>query len=199
MKILILFAHPAFERSVINKKLLSEIETLDGVTIQDLYQHYPQFEIDIEYEQELLLNHDVVVLMHPLFWYGTPALLKQWQDLVLQHGWAYGQEGTKLKGKFFFSIVTTGGPHQAYSKKGIHKHTVQEFLLPIRRTAEFCKMQLLPCFGIHGTWSVDDKEMDAHVKNLKELLSGIADETISLEKLKKMENMNSYYHTGDEA
>lgn len=29
-------------------------------------------------------------MQHPFYWYSTPALLKEWQDLVLEHGWAYG-------------------------------------------------------------------------------------------------------------
>ena len=76
MKVLILFAHPAFERSIVNKQLLHEMRDLEGVTIHDLYQEYPQFEIDVEREQQLLLDHEVVVFMHPLFWFGTPSLFK---------------------------------------------------------------------------------------------------------------------------
>ncbi|CAH8182184.1 Glutathione-regulated potassium-efflux system ancillary protein KefG [Vibrio aestuarianus] len=33
-----------------------------------------------------------------MYWYSTPALLKEWQDLVLEYGFAYGQEGTALNG-----------------------------------------------------------------------------------------------------
>ena len=39
--------------------------------------------------------HDVVIFQFPLFWYSTPPILKQWQDIVLEYGWAYGEGGTK--------------------------------------------------------------------------------------------------------
>ena len=35
-----------------------------------------------------------IVFQHPFYWYSTPAILKEWQDLVLEHGWAYGAGGT---------------------------------------------------------------------------------------------------------
>ena len=70
---------------------------------------------------------------------------------MLQHGWAYGKEGTQLQGKLFFPIVTTGAAYQAYQKDGMHGHDMDDFLLPVMRTAHFCHMRTLPYFGVHGT------------------------------------------------
>jgi len=96
-RILILFAHPALQKSRVNRVLAGEVRDLDGVAFNDLYERYPEFDIDVTYEQGLLLSHDVIVFHHPFFWYSTPSLLKEWQDLVLAHGWAYGREGTALR------------------------------------------------------------------------------------------------------
>ena len=85
-KILVLFAHPAFERSTMHRSLLEHIQPLEEVTINDLNENYPDFEIDVEREKKVLLEHQVIIWQHPLFWYSGPALLKQWQDLVFQHG-----------------------------------------------------------------------------------------------------------------
>ena len=63
----------------------------ERVTLVDLYGEYPDYRIDIDREQQRLRDHDVVVFMFPLYWYSTPSMLKEWQDLVLEHGWAYGQ------------------------------------------------------------------------------------------------------------
>src|SRR5688572_21464047 len=98
-RILLLFAHPALEKSRVHKTLLHRVEHLPNVTVNDLYQHYPFFDIDIQREQELLLTHDIYVFQHPLYWYSSPAIIKQWQDLVLEHGWAYGRHGRMLVGK----------------------------------------------------------------------------------------------------
>jgi glutathione-regulated potassium-efflux system ancillary protein KefG len=83
-----LFAHPVLERSRVNRRLVDAIRGLDGVTIHDLYETYPTMAIDARAEQELLLQHDVYVFQHPFYWYSSPAILKEWQDLVLEHGWA---------------------------------------------------------------------------------------------------------------
>ena len=101
-KILVLFAHPALQRSLVNKELIKTFENLEYLTFHDLYEAYPQMDIDIEFEQNLLENDDIVVFMFPFYWYSTPAILKEWQDIVLEHDWAYGSKGNQLKGKLFF-------------------------------------------------------------------------------------------------
>ena len=84
------------------------------MTVHDLYEAYPDLDIDVAREKALLLAHDVIVWQHPFFWYSTPAILKEWQDLVLEFGWAYGPGGTALRGKLFVSAITTGGREAAY-------------------------------------------------------------------------------------
>ena len=113
-KVLILFAHPALEKSRVNQRLIEAVRDLPGVTFHDLYQLYPDLDIDVAREQELLVEHDVIVMQHPLFWYSTPAMLKEWQDLVLEHGWAYGHDGTALHGKILLTATTAGGSETAY-------------------------------------------------------------------------------------
>ena len=108
-RVLILFAHPALEKSRVNRRLIAAVQDLENVTINDLYEQYPDFYIHVKREQELLLSHDVIVFQHPFYWYSCPALVKQWEDLVLQYGFAYGKEGTKLKGKWVLTAITTGG------------------------------------------------------------------------------------------
>ena len=47
MKVLIILAHPRFEDSYINKLLIDSVNDLPQVTIRDLYEEYPDFNIDI--------------------------------------------------------------------------------------------------------------------------------------------------------
>jgi hypothetical protein len=70
-------------------------------------------------EQELLLAHDLIVLQHPLYWYSTPPLVKQWIDLVLEYGWAYGEHGIALRGKRLLSVISAGGSESSYGRSGI--------------------------------------------------------------------------------
>ena len=59
-KILVLFSHPKFEKSRANTALVNHIKDIEGVTLHDLYERYPDFHIDVPAEQELLNAHDVI-------------------------------------------------------------------------------------------------------------------------------------------
>jgi glutathione-regulated potassium-efflux system ancillary protein KefG len=50
-KVLILFAHPRLEKSRVNRMLIKHIPKRDNITFHDLYENYPDFNIDIEYEK----------------------------------------------------------------------------------------------------------------------------------------------------
>ncbi len=151
LKILILFAHPALEKSRVHKRLIRQARGLHHVTLHDLYQVYPDLDIDIDFEQNQLLDHDLVIWQHPFYWYSAPAIIKQWQDLVLEHGWAYGRGGTALANKKIMNAITCGGSREVYSKTGRNRFTIPELLAPFNQTACFCNMLYLPPFVIHDT------------------------------------------------
>mgnify|MGYP003617335649 FL=1 len=98
-KILILFSHPLFEKSHANKALVQNIPDSENITFHDLYEQYPDFDIDVKYEQDLLSQHDIIIWHHPMYWYSCPPLMKQWIDMVLEHNWAYGKKGKALQDK----------------------------------------------------------------------------------------------------
>jgi len=95
-KVLLIYAHPESQDSVANRVLLKPATQLENVTVHDLYARYPDFFIDIPYEQALLREHDVIVFQHPLYTYSCPALLKEWLDRVLSRGFARGAAGGGL-------------------------------------------------------------------------------------------------------
>lgn len=193
-KILILFAHPAFQKSNANRVLVEDINKLDGITLHDLYEEYPEFDINVEREKHLLTQHECIVFHHPLFWYSTPALLKEWQDLVLQHGWAFGTNGTVLKDKFFFNTITVGGPPQAYTKDGLHNYTILDLLAPMIQTAKFCNMITLPPFVVYSTNAINKEELINYKKDYHKVLKLIIDDKIDIKKLKNFNSMNEYLH-----
>lgn len=180
-RVLVLFAHPALQRSRVNRILVLGVDEMAGVTFHDLYESYPDLGIDVAREQELLLAHDVVVFHHPFFWYSTPAILKEWQDLVLEHGWAYGHEGTALRGKIALTAVTTGGRETAYSPEGYGGRAVREFLAPIEQTARLCGMSYLAPFVAHGTHAMTPEQMTRHAEDYQRLLAALRDDRLDLE------------------
>jgi glutathione-regulated potassium-efflux system ancillary protein KefG len=173
-RILIQFAHPVLEKSRVNRRLIAAVESLDFVTVNDLYEQYPDFDIDVAREQELLLAHDYVVLHHPFYWYSSPALVKQWEDLVLEHGWAYGRTGNALAGKRMLNAITTGGREEAYQETGSNRYTIQQLLVPFEQTARLCKMEYLPPFVVHGSLRITEAEIDAAALRYRELLTLLA-------------------------
>ena len=194
-RVLVLFAHPALEKSRVNRLLAKEVEGITGVTFHDLYEAYPDFGVDVKREQTLLSEHDAVVFQHPLFWYSTPALLKEWQDLVLEHGWAYGSEGTALDGKLWLSVVTTGGRETAYSAGGYNRFTIRELLRPLEQTAVLCGMRFLPPFIVHGTHGMDPASMRAHATDYRRMLEALSEGTLDLERTEGMDRINAHLDT----
>ncbi len=178
-RVLIQLAHPVLERSRVNRHLVEAVRSLDNVTINDLYQEYPDLAISVSREQELLDTHDVIVFQHPFYWYTGPAILKEWQDLVLQHGWAYGQNGEHLLGKATFNAVTAGAPQEAYRADGYNRFTVRELLRPWEQTAHLCGMHYLGPFVVYGTLKISN-HADMHEASTayRTLIEALRDERL---------------------
>ncbi|MDX2019962.1 MAG: NAD(P)H-dependent oxidoreductase [Deltaproteobacteria bacterium] len=173
MSLLILYAHPASHRSRLNRRLLAEALSVPGVLVHDLYEEYPDFHIEVRREQELLVAHDTVVFQHPFYWYSVPALLKQWMDLVLKHGWAYGKGGTALQGKRWLTAVTTGGPEAAYQEEGANRFTMRQLLAPLEQTARLCGMEFLEPFITHAAHRISDADLEAQAHAYRKLLASL--------------------------
>lgn len=174
-RVLILFAHPALHRSRVNRALVRAVRDVEGVTFNDLYELYPDFDVDKSREQELLVAHDLLVLQHPFYWYSTPALVKQWIDVVLEYGWAYGAGGTALRGKRMLSVITAGGGERAYTPDGVNRHTMLELLAPLRQTARLCDMEYLPPYVLHGTHALADDEIERLAGEYRSVVEALRD------------------------
>lgn len=190
-RILVLLAHPALDRSEVNRPLADATACVAGVTLVDLYAEYPDFQIDVDREQSRLLEHDAIVFLHPLYWYSTPAILKEWQDLVLEYGFAYGPDGTALRGKLFFNALTAGGQETAYCAKGYNHFTIRELLQPLEQTAALCGMYYLPPFALFGARSAfDGGQIDAHVADWVRVLEALRDNRLDIERAGALPKLN---------
>jgi glutathione-regulated potassium-efflux system ancillary protein KefG len=190
-RVLVLFAHPALEKSRVNRRLAERAYVLDGVSFHDLYEAYPDFDVDVKREQSLLLAHDTVVLQHPFYWYQAPALVKQWEDLVLEHGWAYGTGGTALRGKRLLSAVTTGGGEAAYRADGLNRFTVRQLLAPVEQTAHLCGMDYPPPFVIHGTHRLDAAGIARAADEYALFLAALRDDRVDFEAARALPRINA--------
>lgn len=143
MKILHLVFHPDLSTSRVNKVWAQKIADSGKVaTSRDLYADYPDFQIDVAREQELLLSHDRFVVQFPLYWYSCPPLFKKWLDDVFTYGFAYGSTGTALNGKDFQLITSVGGGEKYHTGFDTYA-TIHELFRPYQMTAKLSGMNYM--------------------------------------------------------
>ncbi len=165
MKTLVNLFHPDLESSTVNAAWYRALVERGGITINRPYVEYPNWEIDIEREQRLLLEYDRVVFQHPLYWYSTPPLMKKWLDDVLTYGWAYGPGGTQLHGKEWVSAISAGGPANAYQAGGYNSYSMSELMKPLQQTANLIGMKFLPAFILNGAVQATPQQVDESARD----------------------------------
>ncbi len=180
MKTLIILAHPNIEQSIANKTIITNIkEKRKDVEVRNIYELYPDFNINKKAEQKELLKYDTIVFQYPFFWYNMPAILKHWFDVVFKYQFAYGSEGDKLKGKSFQISFTIGGPIESYKSTGYNTFEISEFLKNLEQTANLAQMKYLAPIYTHsmvyieGVYNVKEEVIDRANKHSEKLLNVI--------------------------
>lgn len=181
-KVLVLFAHPGQRHSRVNVMMAKTASGIDGVTFVDLYAQYPKLEIDVDVEQDRLLKHDVIIFQFPIYWYSTPSILKEWQDLVLEYGFAYGHTGDKLAGKVFLPVITAGGPDHAYTEQGSNRFRLRALLSPLEQTANLCRMRFVAPYALFSAHDArSDGRFDRHLEGYRRLLEALIDDSFDID------------------
>lgn len=121
------------ETSVINKRWVEELKKYpDKYTVHELYKVFPDGNIDVEKEQNLVERHENPVFQFPIYWFNCPPLLKQWFDEVFTYGWAYGSGGDTLRNRKVALAISAGIRKEDYSETGRYRHTLDQILLPFK-------------------------------------------------------------------
>jgi putative NADPH-quinone reductase len=183
--VIVLYAHPAPQRAPLMRALAGAASDLPGVLVRDLYELYPDFDVDGAAERALLEQARLAVFLHPIRWYGMPSLMKEWMDVVLIPGWAYGRhdfhggqsdEGASdegvLRGKGYWLVTSTGSAPDAYRPGGLHGRPFADFLPPFQQAAALCGMDWIEPFVMHGAAGITEAAIDAHVAEFRRRLLG---------------------------
>lgn len=129
MKSLIVYAHPSKSGNCgeifkITKEMLPDAEIIDlhsdgfdpVLTTEeyDAIKSPPLTALIKEYQDKIRTATDII-LIYPIWWNGTPAILKGFFDRVLTTGFAYrynsnGMPVQLLKGRRGFILSTSGAP-----------------------------------------------------------------------------------------
>lgn len=173
--ILLIHAHPHPARSIAGRALLAAVRDLPQLKVHALYDTYPDFDIDTAAERSLVSSVGLVIWLHPLYWYGVPALLKLWFEQVLVRGWAYGDGGVALHGKDCLWVTTTGGLPEAYTPTGPHAHEFEAFVPAVRQTARFCGMNWMEPIVVHGAHRIDAAALELQAQRFRTRLQQYAE------------------------
>ncbi|MCG2710765.1 MAG: NAD(P)H-dependent oxidoreductase [Candidatus Omnitrophica bacterium] len=185
MKYLIVYAHPnpkSFNHAVKERVEAALKKQGEKYSVRDLYllkwnpvlggadfnvsgkEKTPE---DIKTEQQYIKEADVLIVIHPIWWFGMPAVLKGYIDRVFSAGFAYeyGPQGIKglLSGKKVMIINTTGAPQENYLKLGFKDALTKLFK---DGTYEFCGMNVVAHKFLYAVPAISP---EARVKMLEEI------------------------------
>ncbi|WP_326732530.1 NAD(P)H-dependent oxidoreductase [Streptomyces phaeochromogenes] len=175
--VLLVVGHPDLSQSKANAALVDAVRELAHVTVHDLYSAYPDFQIDVAAEQTLLAEHDVIVFQHPVFWYNTTPLFKQWQDKVFTLGWAFTMDGSasQLAGKKAVVAITTGVPADHYTPEGANQAAIETLLSSWLATLRLFQFDIQPMVKLYDTaFGLSDEDLATAAKQYNELLASFA-------------------------
>lgn len=163
MKTLVIYSHSYQEQSVSNRAILEVLATETDYAIRNLEQLYPDGRIDVAAEQQALLEADVIVLQHPLFWYSVPSLMKRWMDEVFAFGFAYGlspeEGGSRLAGKRLVHSFTAAAGPEDFTPEMLAASTG-----PLRMACRFCSLTYAGCVHSLGLLSVTNPNCRAEAQ-----------------------------------
>ncbi len=185
MRYLIIYAHPnpkSFNHAIkekIEAKLRSEG---DEVETRDLYalgfdpvlkgDDFIAFKAgkapeDIGKEQGYITGCETIIFIHPIWWFGQPAILKGYIDRVFSYGFAYVSEKGALKGllagKKAVIINTTGGTEDDYSNNGFRDALSRTMDIGI---FNLCGIKVTLHKFFHAVPSVSNDERERMLKEL---------------------------------
>lgn len=170
----VLVFHPSITTSRVNARLARAAEAVDGVQVRYLYDLYPGFHVDVEAEHRVLEAADRIVWQFPVYWYSSPALLKQWEDDVLTYGWAYGSTGTALHGKELALAVSPGAAAERYTSAGQYGVTVDQLLLPFATTSRLIGTRFTEPFVTSGAMQISDADLERQAQAYQSWLTAPA-------------------------
>lgn len=152
----------------VKKIYLSEIK-FDPI-LHEGYNKRTDLEKDLLKARELLVWAEHIVLVHPIWWGSTPAILKGFFDRVLLPGFAFKYKNKTdlvpeklLSGKTAHLIQTSGGYNWVYFFTG--NPTLQSLDM---FTFNFCGIKIKKKTLFGGVGKVSQKKLDKYIKKAEE-------------------------------
>jgi glutathione-regulated potassium-efflux system ancillary protein KefG len=147
-KILILLSHPNASNSVFNKYLVDINKNSSDFCFHHLDKSKVNGLFDLEAEKNLLRESKALIWQFPIYWYNSPASLRDWQDQVMSPI-VYSADNF-LKGMPVRVVFTAGAAAEHYTHEGLNRYTAEEMLIPFEMTANAAGMKWFKPLGFFG-------------------------------------------------
>lgn len=167
---LVLFAHPYFEHSTTNVRLIECYDDLDNVTFRDLYEDYPDFHIQPFRERKRIGEYERIIFHFPIIWFGLPPLLKLWIDEVFDMRWISEENFNILSGKDAMIVTSVGGSENNYSPDGKYQMSVENLLTGLAVSLKVNQIDLKKTHIIYNADNLNDEQMNELCKEFIETL-----------------------------
>lgn len=196
MQTLVIVSHPDILESSSQQYFLSSIQDVENITVHHLESEYPDGNIEVKREQELLVRHDRIVFQFPFYWYSSPPLLKHWQDVVLEEGFAYGEGGEALKGKEFRLIMMIGVPEKEYQAGGTELFSINELTKPFQAMAHKTGMKYLKPMPIFQFSYMSEEQKMEHLITYWQMLTMKNDDSLLSQEQWVIEQLERFINSG---
>lgn len=129
---------------------------------------------DIKAEQDHIAAAETLIVIHPIWWTGLPAMMKGYFDRVLSYGFAYSVDANGivklLTGKKALIFNTQGTPENVYEKSGM--------FTALRKTSDtgifdFCGIEVVAHHFFGAVPYVENETRQGYLANVQKALSSL--------------------------
>lgn len=173
MKTLVIVSHPYPDQSVVVNALQKIAENTTDVRVRNLETLYGANinGFDVVAEQKAHEGVDRIVYLFPIHWFNLTPMLKAYLNHVWSYGWAFGPNGTALKGKEMQVVVTAGATEHTYSVNGLIQSSISEVLTPMKASGIYVGMNYKTPLAFFETMGVSKERLELISKEFSQSLN----------------------------
>lgn len=152
MKTLVVIAHPDIDASVVHRHWREALlQNPERFQVRDLYQAYPDGELNVTQERALIAAHGDLVLQFPIGRGSAPPLanplLSQWQAVFAPQG---ASADTLFHQRNFSMAVTADVAGMRPGRQDTYRRRLQQFLFPFEMNALSANARYRDFFAVYG-------------------------------------------------
>lgn len=134
-----------------------------------------QMSDEIKGEMKKLSKADYLIFIFPMWWGGTPSILKGWIDRVMACDFAWTNDNLFHTGIFLGKraaiFTTSGSPIEQFCEKGGNNATLEQMLINLHRgTLAFLGYDVLPIHAAYGVDDISEEDRKKHMEKINDII-----------------------------